>query len=243
MNAAWAVVLKGEDALSLAFLRCERDIEVHGDDGALWVRGGEASPELELALRKLPCVERYSITEDRQLVRRGALVPRGQLPEGEWIPIERYLRVASRASALAGETSRRVPLRLVRGTKELTPTVLITSFDAWLDYTTKAPECRLRPLAFAASATGRAFVRGAPLPPLPGTLCVDRGGIVVPAGYEWTPRVDAEIVRDLLDLAAGALALFGVDGAVDIISEESLVAASRCAVRRTAAALRETADE
>ena len=71
MNAVWAVVLKGEDALSLAFLRCERDIEVHGDDGALWVRGGEASPELELALRKLPCVERYSITEDRQLVRRG----------------------------------------------------------------------------------------------------------------------------------------------------------------------------
>lgn len=243
MNGAWAVVLAEDDARSLSLLRRERGIEVHGDAGQLWLRGGEASEELELALRKLPCVERYSITGDQRLVRLGARVPRGKLPDGEWIPIDRYLRVEPRTAALPGELPGRLALRLVRSAKELPCTVLIAEFDVWIDYATKAPECRLRNLTFAASRAGQALVRGAPLPSLPGTPCVERSGIIVPAGYEWEPRVDAEIVRDLLDLSEGDLALFRVDACVDIIPEDSLVAASRSAVRRTAEALGRAAHE
>lgn len=242
MNAAWAVVLRDEDALSLAPLRCERRIEVHGDAGDLWVRGGEASPELELALRTLPCVERYSITGGERLVPRGARVPRGKLPDGEWIPIDQYLRLQPRTAALPGAVPGRVALRIIRRARELPSTALVTSLDAWFDYATKAPECRLTRLAFAASRAGRALVRGSPLPPLAGTPCVERGGIVVPAGYDWAPRVDADVLRDLLDLPGGSLALFDVEGRVDIITEESLVAASRSAVRRTAEALGRRAD-
>jgi hypothetical protein len=125
-------------------------------------------------------------------------------------------------------------LRLVRASHELDATWLLTTFETWAAYAVQAPQVRLARWSFVAGRDGRVVVRGAPLPPLPGQRFVDREGIVVPAGYTWSPAVDAQTVRQCWSLDRGECVLWMADGSCQRIALENWVQATRSAVRLTA---------
>jgi hypothetical protein len=93
---------------------------------------------------------------------------------------------------------------------------------------------RLERLTFAASADGRALVRGRPLPPIPGTRYYERAGVAVPCGWGWPSWLTAELVRAALVIAPGTLALFSPAGTWEEIPADQFVRATRSAARLTA---------
>jgi hypothetical protein len=126
-----------------------------------------------------------------------------------------------------------VPLRLERAHEERPATLLLTTLAAWSAYATSAPAARLRPLRFAVAADGRAIVVGAPLPPIPGRRFAERDGIAVPCGFAWDPPVEPAVLREVLQLDAGDLALLDESGACEHIESAHFARASRAAVRAT----------
>ena len=77
------------------------------------------------------------------------------------------------------------------------------------------------------------FVLGTPLPSLPGRACVEDAGIVVPAGFAWTPAVSARVVRRALFATDETIVLWEEDG-VRLLDAELFVPASRAAAHATA---------
>src|SRR5262245_57901329 len=129
-----------------------------------------------------------------------------------------------------------VPLQVVPGGALREPALLETGLDLLLQYALAAPQWRIDRWSFAASGL-RVLVRGLPLPPLPGIHWVEMEGICVPAGRAWSPAVEPAVVRQLLALEPGELALLREDGAWDRVSSDDWVRASRSALRRTQEAL------
>jgi len=80
-------------------------------------------------------------------------------------------------------------------------------------------------------------IRGTPLPPLAGARFVDRGGVAVPAGWTWSPAVDAPTLRRLLQLEKGDLTLWTLDGPWQRIAADDFARAGRSAIRATAEGL------
>ncbi len=199
---------------------------------------GDGDEALDLALRMLPG-KRYRVLADGQLVAEGQRVPRGWLPEAPWTPLAHWLHVKLPAAALPGRIGRRVALQLVRTTDEQRPTAMMTTLDAWTEYCTSAAEVRLRPLAFAVSDDRRVVITGAPLPPLPGDRFVVCDGVAIPCGFELQPRMSGPLLRGLLELDHGDVALFAADGTFERMAHDQWVAANRAAARATAAAFGE----
>jgi hypothetical protein len=66
---------------------------------------------------------------------------------------------------------------------------------------------------------------------LPGERFVERNGVAVLAGWTWTPQVDVAVVREVLGLGVGDVALWWPDNACEIVRGEQLLAATRSAIR------------
>jgi hypothetical protein len=77
----------------------------------------------------------------------------------------------------------------------------------------------------------RVFVLGTPLPPIPGQPYSIDGGIAVACGWSLSPAVGSAVIRKMLSLETGDVALFNVDGSFERIAAEHFVRASRTAVR------------
>jgi len=204
---------------------------------ALWLRGDDLSEELDLDLRKLPGARRYTVNADESVTAVGRQLPADDLPRGPWSALSDWLAPKPQPAALAGQVEARLSLRVERAGTEQPATVLLTTAAAFADYAAVAPAVRLRPLRFAAASDGRVILWGTPLPPMPGRRYADRDGVAVPCGLGWSPPLEPAVLRMLLGLAAGDLALFHEDGSYEHVGADAFARAGRPAARATAAAL------
>ena len=231
--AEWVVRFFKDDLTVLGrFRRCP-GLTVCESDGAVWLRGTTIDENLEPLLAALPSGHKFDVLPDGQLRAPGRRVPSGRLPAGEWTRLDVWLRPELPPVLFPGRTDQRVSLRLVRSRQVIEPTLLCTALAAWVAYAGCAPQVRLDRWAFAASATGDALVRGAPLPPLPGESWIEREGIAVPGGWVWTPAVEPAVIRELLELEPDDLILWHPDGHYDRLTSGDFVRATRSAVRLT----------
>ena len=245
----WAARLAVADRRALDAGRLAAGVEVAVVGESLWVRGPLSAGAAGAWPCRLPAAERFELLADGVLRAPGARVPCARLPAAaSWSGLPAWLPVALPRPLLPAAVPDKPALRLVRGGAEGSPDALLLDLDAWVEWAERAPAVRLGPLRFAAraavapdgSAPAQALVLGQPLPPLPGARLVARGGILVPAGWQWRPAVDAAVVRRLLGLRADELALWpGESAPVAILPAEAVVPASRSAARLTRAQARD----
>lgn len=230
MNTPWAVRIDPAHMGAVGLLRLHKGILACEVAGNIWLSGDHLDEATELMLRKLAPAERYVVQPDGTLVPAGGQVPRGHLPKADWTPLAQWMTPRVQAAALPGDLPDRVALRLAPGGRQAEPNVLITTWDVWGVYAESAPAIRLAPLRFAGDGT-RVLIRGTPLPPLPGQPHVETAGIAVPCGWTWEPAVETTVLRSLLGLGDGDLALLSRDGEYERIPAEAFVRAERSAVR------------
>ena len=229
----WALRLDRRDTASAGRLRQLAGVEVCEQGDAIWLRGRPTGEKHDWRLAAVPGAERFTILDDGQLLPEGRRVPRGRVPSGPWMPIDRWIVLSVPPGQFAGRTEESVPLRLVRSAIETEAAVLLTTAETWAAYAIEAPQVRLDRWRFALAADRRVAVHGRPLPPLPGSRWVEEQGIAVPAGWTWSPAVAATVVRGAFGLAAGDVALWHEDGSWEHIRADDFVKASRSAVRRS----------
>lgn len=219
----------------MGLLRLSPRVEVCAQDDSdqVWLRGPALDDGLELQLRQLAGAQRFTVLPDGQLVPAGAVVPLGQLPGGLWQPLADWLQPILPALGWPGLPAQPVEWKLVRTTVFAEPSAVLVSLSPWREYAAIAPQVRLDRWTFAADAAGRVLVRGAPLPPLPGLQFVDLAGLLVPAGWMWSPAVEPDVVRELLQLRSDDDALFHSDGTWEQIRAGDWVRATRSAARAT----------
>lgn len=231
MSHAWAVALPNRAIAAAGQLRTTPGIAVFQDGAHLWLRGTELSKDLDRQLRCLPGARRHAVLPDGQLREVGHRLPRGRLPDGPWVALAEWLSVALPHGALGGVCDDRVRLALVRSPRPEAANLLLLDVSCFAAYAATAPQVRLDRWTLAASSAGRVAVRGVPLPPLPGEQFVEREGLAVPAGWTWTPPVEAAVLRTVLMLAAGDVALLHADGTWQRIAAQDFVRATRSAAR------------
>jgi hypothetical protein len=234
MNHPWAVHLTASAAPAAGELRMETGIEVLEADQSLWLRGKSCDERIDLLLRRLPGATRCEVLADGQLLPEGKRLPGGRLPEGSWVAIKSWAAVELPVATLAAHCTQRIAIRLESVSTNDEPEILVCTLADWSDYATRAPQVRLERLTFAASADGRALVRGTPLPPIAGTRYYERVGVAVPCGWGWPSWLTAELVRSALEIAPGTVALFSPAGTWEEIPADQFVGATRSAVRLSA---------
>jgi len=223
-----------EHAAAAAPLRKHADMEVCAVGERLWLRGSHWSDELDQSFRRILGAERYRRLADDKIALRDCILPSDVLPTGAWSPLDTWLQPVAPPTVLPASGVKRAPLRMVRAAVERPVNLLEIDFRAWHDYAVCAPTVRLSRLSFAVSDFGHALIRGEPLPPLSGARYFESKGVAAPLGWIWSPTVDAEVLRQAIGLADGAIALLTVDGLCDVIESDDFVRATRSAVRLTA---------
>jgi hypothetical protein len=209
----------------------------------VWLRGPELGPQFAAALLKLPALERGVPDTGGAVRRRDGSLPFARLPDGPWRLLRDVLSPARHERLEPGPPPATVALQLVRGWRDFSktgdarddpasPAAMLVPADGFAAYAFVAPAVRLRRWSFALSSDGQALVLGAPLPPLPGVALIDRGRLLIEAGFVWQPDLSPAAVRRALapQIVANDWVLWTSHGA-EVVPASSFVAASRSAVR------------
>ncbi len=214
--------------------RTQSGWEICEENQALWLRLPEEAVARAAAL---PSLARYRVDVRQRLIPLLGSLPTGLLPLGPWQSLEDFLTIAAPPAVLPGRQQGKLEITLTRSSCETEPTALLARLEdltAWAD---KASRLRLGRLSFAAAADGRVFVRGTPLPSVPGIPWYFQGNLALPAGWEFAlPLRPAWVERALLP-APGSIALVDPDGCMEIIGQEGFAPLTLAALRRTTAAL------
>lgn len=230
MSVGLAVCFSLDESTLLGKLRRCTGIEVCTVGESIWLRATSATEELAEQVKVLPGIH-FMLMPDGELVEFGKRVPRGRLPQKQWLSLSQWMNVELGTPVPGGYTDKKVELRLARSSEVVEPNVLLTSLESWESYALKAPQIRLERLTFAVGEEGQVIIRGTPLPPCPGVRYVEQSNIAVEAGWKWLPAVSVAVLCEVLNRAEQDLALFHADHTWDLIPADTFVSASRSAVR------------
>lgn len=237
-NEAWVLTLPATSAATVAALRLFPGLEIAEAEDLLWLRGPRADAELRVRLLGLPAITRHRLAADGRLRPEGSRLATGKPPALSWRPLREWARVQPPPAGLPASPPSPITPHLVRATGAAPPAnARLLDFDVWRDWALSAPEARLAPLVFAATA-GRALVRGLPVPAAPGRYFVETDGLISPAGSHWSPALPAAVLRRAWRAGEGDVILWDESGA-RILGRELFVPATRANVRATERAIRE----
>ncbi|MCC6460562.1 MAG: hypothetical protein IT260_08840 [Saprospiraceae bacterium] len=229
----FVVVLAESDAAALAPLRAQPGLQAARLEGAVWLRGDAAEPQVPVAVRQLPARCRYWLQEKDLLFLPGALTPERRLPVLDWAPLTEFLPVSLPVSALPARLPDALPIRLRASGRAEKSAALLSDWAEWATYAHTAPATRLLPLRFAASARQQALILGEPLPPLRGREYWLQGNLLLPCGFDFEYPVLAELIQAKYLSALVEYLLFDETGNWEELEAGCLVSAHRSAIRMT----------
>lgn len=229
--SGWAACLPTKRAHDLAALRLFPDIDFAEVHGVYWLRGASLDETLERELKKVPGLDRFELLPAERLRPVESRIPDRILPNVQWQPLKQCFSVTLPVAVLGGESQQRIPVMLVRDSREQPAAALGLPLNTWVTYASTAPLVRLGPLRFAAMEGSQALVIGTPLPSLPGRRYSEESGVLVPCGFTWSPAVDPGVLQQLFKLGRGDVVVLAEDNTHQTIRAEQFVAASRSASR------------
>jgi hypothetical protein len=182
---AWVGRLPRRDIAALDACRLVPSLELCEEDDEVWVRiRGDDQNAREL-LAHVPWTATYDLLPGGVLRRCGHSLPEQCLPGGRWERLSAALQPELPAAREPGQPPGRVDLQLVNGGEWKSPNMLGINSGVWSSFVDTAASVRLKRLYFA--QTGRdVIVRGAPLPPVPGTQFIEENGIAKPVGMRFS---------------------------------------------------------
>jgi len=226
------------------------EVQLLDDGDLLWVAiphlNAEEFLRFEHELRCIPGAARFEVIADGQLRPSGRLLPCGFLPapdSSHWQAISDWIDVRFPATVMAADLPAPTPIKIVRGSSRYAnssqnPVLLQCRFLDWLDWAEHASEVRLNRLSFACDDQGDVLVRGEYLPPLKGTSFVEYQNVAVPVGFLWTPQISVAVLNEALKTDLQTMTVLCENGESGRVELDQFVAASRSAVRLTAAEVR-----
>lgn len=225
------IVLAEADREALGHVRTITGLQVGLQIGKIWLRGILVDEgEIDLRIRQLPALQRY-FCEEGMLFLPDALTPVAHLPKLNWQPLQAHMPLDLPTAAYAGESTQRIPLRLVPAKQEQPAVALRCALDhlqAWAD---AAAEVRIGRLRIAVDAEGTAFVMGHPLPNVPGTSFWNCDGLLLPAGMELEFPMLAPVILAKVNPTKENLVLLDHEGRPELIHLGHFVAATRSGIR------------
>ena len=207
----------------------------------VWLRGpileGVVPEELRHELLKIPDTSIFLLCGD-SLQPEGRRLMYGPVPDLEWVSIQQAFTVVMPPTVLpatlATENPTTVEMRPEPSSIERQSNLMVVDQERWLAYAVSCPEVRLAHLTFSHNpVAGRIMARGTPLPPIPGQLYHETGGVALPCGFQLPEPVDAETVNCLVGAADGDLVLMAADGSCEVVPASCFTIASRSAARLT----------
>ena len=233
LNAGWLASVPTAALRSSGRLRARQGIDVCQPAGEIvWLRGPRLDESLDQELRSLLGCQIFRPLDDGQLLPLGATVPQGFAPTEQWLPLQAFLTLSLPPKRFAAELPSRANISLVRSSQPAEPNLLRVSMQDWAHYVCQAPQIRLANLQFAA-CRHQAVVVGEPLPPIRGDYFYQQQAVAAPVGYRWQPEVDAAVLRKMLQLEEGDIALLLPEGGLSLIKSNQFVGVTRSAVRLT----------
>lgn len=233
VSRGWLVHFPPRHLREALGLRTLPGAEIRIDEEGILVRGPEDHRPEPARLHRLAPGGLYRFEGDR-VRREGRRVPEAKLPPDGWRPIHDAASPEFPAGAApAPHRPAPVRLRLVRGGEVREPSLLITDAAAFGAWGTIAPRIRLDRLRWVWDGAESALVFGNPLPPLPGARFVLAESIATPAGLCVDPVLPPSLLRSVLGLRTGDLAVFYPDGDVEVMDNGLLAPVTRSGIRET----------
>lgn len=204
-------------------------------DGFHWLRIKATDPVQRARLSCIPA-RFYHESDEHRLIRQGQQVASAELRKDlHWRNLDDVLQLEVPIAAMTGrlDPDQRGLLRLVRGGEPAEPAAASVTLESLASWVELASEVRLRRLRWLARG-GEALVMGDPLPPVAARYFVAHDRILIPAGWQWSPRVSSAEVRELFSLGREQWLIWESDQDWSRVDEDSLVSLRRAAVRRLA---------
>ena len=231
--AEFVLKLLETDKASLGAVRCMEALRVAEEEGSIWLRGINASIEMDASLKKLPVQNTFITDQENNLFNVGSVTPVGKLKDLNWQPLTDFIKVEMHNAAFPGKTNSKIPIRLVKTTKAREGTAMLTTLETWKKYAETVSELRLRAIKFAVSNKNEVLVTGHPLPSIPGKEFWEINDLLIPAGYEFEMSIIPVFINERLNKNRKAIILFDTNGRWQKIDKLFFVAGKRSAVRLT----------
>lgn len=212
----------------LARLRAVNDLFVFDTDEFLWVKSTDEN-KAKVLLMSLQG-RHFRIDEQNKLYAGNDLLASGRLPNPRWIPIREWLSFSPPPSKWPGHHKEDARLTLAVSDNVRECFGMLTTIEALSAFAESTLELRFQHLKFAMKTDKKIFIRGTPLPPIPGRRFQIIDDIAVPAGLCWTPAVDASTVRQAFGSPEGTI-LWQESFHWELIPNDDFTAVTRSAVR------------
>jgi hypothetical protein len=207
-------------------------VRVREAGGRLWVWWTPGDGEILNRVLPLPGVELY-VRRDGAWFRTGHRLPSAGVPdEAGARPLSSLLTPAPVAPLVAEYTGERVRMTLVRDGRVRPATLLQCGLEDLVRWADGATSRTLESLE-AAYCGEVVLVRGERLPPMPGGERWWGGDVLVPLGFRPEPELAGDVLRQVLGLADGEVALLDGEGA-EVVPGGAFGPVSRAGIRLAA---------
>ncbi len=227
------MVLQQSDWDALGAVCCVPGLQVATQAEEIWIRGIAAARMDDLLLRALPARHTYQLDERGYLFPMHGLTPVRKLPDLKWIPLAERIQPELPISAMPGKVHTKLAIRLVPSSQVEAGVALLTTLATWKAYANQAPQIRLESLRFAVSEWNQVLIMGTPLPAIPGREYWMRNTLLLPSGFDLELPLLAGLLANKVNPQADAVLVLDENGTWEKIAFDSLIPATRSAVRLT----------
>ncbi len=208
------------------------------DAGDRWVRATATTDNAASLLSQIPGT-RYRC-DGQWLIQWGSSVATQRVPNSlNWQPLSKVFSVQFPPAAMAGSSSTlpKQTLTLRRGGQPQQPAAAIVDvalLKAWCDRTSNLRLRRLRwALRESEGFADEGLVMGWPLPNLlPAKFLCAQKRVLIPSGFEWFPKLDADDVLDLFQVPEHCWLVWERPQQWSIVADDALVALRRSSIRK-----------
>jgi hypothetical protein len=221
--------LSPESLPGLAGVRIRPGVRVRDVDGRLWLWWSAGDVEVLKSVLPLPGVELFARSEGLWY-RTGRRLPSTQVPdESAARPLSSVLTPAPVTPQDAALTVECIPLGVARDAHPRPATMLRSKIDHFARWAETATTRQLEALE-AAYGGEDVLLRGERLPPLAGAERWWGADVLIPLGFRPEPDLAGEVLRQVMGLAPGEVALL-TDLGAEVVPAGAFGPVTRAGVR------------